>query len=267
VRVAGLEIRGPAVTLLDEPLLLHARGAGPGAPLAWQARYLDDDARVWRAAAPRAQDLSTGFTPAKAGTGPLAALASLRPLSVEVRVQADDGRAAARTLTRRLVGDGVKLRRWRDGPAATLHLPPPGGPPRATLMVDGTASPGAGHVATLAAPLLASRGVLVLAVGPPRGDGRVVPGQLAGLGDRLSAVPGAGDPVVLLAADPLGAQGADAGPGTTVVLPPGVGARDADPGAGAQRARAWDALLADLGAEAREPAGGQQPARSEPGTA
>ena len=248
----ALEIRGRAEGLLDDPLVLHARGAGPGATVVWQARYLDDDARVWRATAPLAAQLTTGLAPAKAGTGPLAALASLRPVSIEVRVQAADGRAATRTLTARLAAEGVRLRRWRAGVTATLHLPASGDPPCATVVLDATAGPAQAHVAALASPLLASRGVLVLSVGRARGGGGEGNAERIALaGEGVAAVPGATEPVVLRAVDPFG-EG-EAGPG--VVLPPGVGARDADPGAAAARAVAWDALLLRLGARPREHAG------------
>ncbi len=246
----ALEIRGAADALLDEPLLLHARGAGPDAAVVWQARYLDDDARVWRASATHAQDLSTGWAPAKAGTGSLAALASLRPVGVEVRVQGEDGRTATRTLTRRLLGQGVRLRRWRDL-TATLHLPAAGAtPPVCAVVIDATAGATEAQVAALAAPLLAARGVLTLTVGPDWAGGDA--GERMALArERLAAVPVAtGDLVVLPAAhpsaDPAGA------PAPVVVLPPGVGARRARPGDAADRAAAWDALLATLGARPRE---------------
>lgn len=247
----SLEIRGPADALLDEPLQLNARGAGPDAEVKWQARYLDDDARVWRATATRSGDLLHTFTAAKAGTGPVAVLASLRPVSLEVRAQAADGRAATRTLVRRFLDDGVRARRWRDGLAATLHLPAGDPPPCATVLLDATAGPAAAHVATLAAPLLASRGVLVLSVSPARGD-RGAGELLATARERLAAVPTAGSEVVTLrAVDPRADPEPGLDPATTVVLPPGVGARDASPAAASARAVAWDALIARLGARPR----------------
>jgi hypothetical protein len=131
-----MEIRGAGVALLDEPLSLGVRAAPAGTPLRWRARVRDDDGRVWRAEAASPAELDLAWAPAKAGTGPVAALLSLRPVEVEVRAEAPDGRAAARTITRRLVADGVRLRRWRDGLAATLHLPPPAVDAVATVIAD-----------------------------------------------------------------------------------------------------------------------------------
>jgi hypothetical protein len=246
----GLEVRGPAAGLLDEPLLLRARGAGPQEALVWRARYHDDDGRVWRATAARPEDLDARWVPAKESTGQLAALQSLRPVRVDVRVEAPDGRAASRAVTRRMVADGVQLRRWRDGLTGTLHLPADEAP-AATLLVDATAGPEQAGVAALAAPLLASRGVLVLTVAPGRGRATAAD-LLATARERLAAVPAAAaDVQVLPALDPL-APAAGSEPGAAVVLPPGVGARDEDEGAAAARAVAWDALLARLGARPRE---------------
>ena len=185
-----LEIQGPDTALLDDRLVLRARGAGPDATLLWQARMRDDDGRVWRARAERPEDLPEAWR----GKARHAALASLRPVRLDVRVQAPDGGAAARTLTRLLVGRGVRIRRWRDGPAGTLHLP--GADPCATVLVLGDAG--------IAGALLASRGVLVLTV--TGGD----PGAAR---DRLAAVPGATPTTELAAADvpcPAGAPGGDA---------------------------------------------------------
>jgi hypothetical protein len=247
---AGLEIRGPAVGLLDEPLRLHARGAGPDADVMWQARHLDDDARVWRATTARPADLLDALAPAKAGTGAVAALSSLRPVSLEVRVQAPDGRAATRTLTRRLAGEGVRVRRWRDGLAATLHLPAAEAA-CATVLIDATAGRAEAQVAALAASLLASRGALVLAVAAAPGN--VAPAdQVARAGERLAAVPAASTDPVRLRAVGHDAPLAPPDAGVAVVsLPPGVGARDRDAAAAPARAVAWDALLAQLGAVAR----------------
>ncbi len=235
-RAGGLEIRGSADGLLDEPFLLRVRGAGPDAELAWRARYRDDDGRIWQAAAPRAADLGTRWSPAKDSTGPVAALRSLRPLAIEVRVEAADGRAAARSVTRRLAADGVRTRRWRDGLVATLHVP--ASPPAcATLIIDATAGPAPEAIAQLAAPLLASRGVLALVVGAGRGAAD----PIAMARERLAGVAAAREPILVLPALEAGAE-----PG--VVLPPNVGARDGDPVA---RAAAWDELLARLGATPR----------------
>ncbi|MEA2411024.1 MAG: hypothetical protein QOC77_1585 [Thermoleophilaceae bacterium] len=239
-----LEIRGVrAGLLLDEPLLLSAAGSG----LLWRARYRDDDSRVWRARADRAEDLLAALEPAKPSTGPIAALASLRPVRIDVRVEAPDGRAAGRAVTRRLVADGVRLRRWREeGLSATLHLPAADAP-CATVVIDGTGGPRHGVTAALAGPLLASRGALVLGLGS---------GSIDTARERLTAVPGAGEPVLLTAADPLGVKpahepaGAEA-TGDAVVLPPGVGVRGEPEGGAADRAAAWDELLSRLVARSR----------------
>lgn len=245
----SLEISGSPVGLLDDDLVLRVRGAGPDAGLTWRSRLRDDDGRVWRATAPRPEDLATRWVPAKEGTGAIAALRSLRPVAIDVRVQAADGRAAARTFTRRFADDGVRTRRWRDGLAATLHAPAQDA--CATLVVDATAGETQLTVATLAAPLLASRGVLVLVVGPVRGRA-ATPDPLATARERLAALPGAGDEILVLEAlDPfdVGASGREG-----VVLAPGIGARDPQ-AAAAARAVAWDALLERLGARPRERAG------------
>jgi hypothetical protein len=190
-----LEIRGVSTGLLDEPFDLQVRGAAAGEELLWRARYRDDDLRVWRAAAARPVDLSAKWKPAKPSTGPQAALGSLRPVRIDVRVEAADGRAAARTITRQIVGEGVKVRRWRDV-RATLFIP--GGDPRATLVLDGHSHP-------TAAPLLASRGLLLLAVDD----------DLEAALERLKTVPGATDPTIVPAAE--------------VPLPPNVGSTDRAP--------------------------------------
>ena len=132
-----LEIRGPATGLLDDPLVLQARGAGRGAELVWRARLRDDDGRVWRATAPTAERLGATWAPSKSGSAAIAALTSLHPVTIDVRVQAPDGRTAARTLTRVLLADGVRRRRWRDGLAAALYLPA-GPAPCAVLLADAT---------------------------------------------------------------------------------------------------------------------------------
>ena len=180
----------------------------------------DDDGRVWKASARLARDLSLGWVPVKDGTGPVAALSSLRPVAVDVRAEASDGRSASRTVTRLLVGDGAKVRRWRqDDVVATLHLP--AGEACAVVVLDATADG-----AALAAPLLASRGVLAL----------VVAAGMEAAREQLAAVPAAaGRPAETLA---------------DVGIPPGVGVRDSM-GEAAARAEAWDALLARLGAVSR----------------
>lgn len=247
---ASIEIRGLASGLLDDRLLLSARGGGPEAGLLWRGRFRDDDARIWRAAAPRAEELAGAWEPAKATTGPLPALQSLRPLTVDVRVEAEDGRAAGRALTRLLVGGGVRIRRWRDGElTATLCLP--AGEPCAAVLIDATAGPRHGAVAALAAPLLASRGALALALLPPRA-GTPSPTIVATAAERLAAVPSAAahELRTLPVQDPLDPTPATAA-GDVVVLPPGVPVRDEEPAVTAARAAAWDALLTRLGAQAR----------------
>ncbi|HZV75629.1 MAG TPA: hypothetical protein VFF79_18105 [Conexibacter sp.] len=246
----AIEIRGAALGLLDDPLLLGARGAGEEAArsLLWRARFRDDDGRVWQASAETAEGLAGAWTPAKATTGPLAALQSLRPVSLDVHVEATDGRGAKRTLSRALVGEGVRIRRWREpGLLATLHLP--AGASCATVAIDATAGPHPAAVAALAAPLLASRGVLTLVVPASRDHGPAAE-TLPIASARLASVPGAAsEPVVLRAVDPFDAAPSAAGD-SLVVLPPGVAARGED-GAVAARAAAWDALLAGLGARPR----------------
>jgi hypothetical protein len=216
-----LVVRDSPAALLDEPFAVRARGGGD--EVLWRARYRDDRDRVWRAAGPTPEELTTSWAPSKPGTGPVAALESLRPVSIDVRVEMPDGAAAARTLTRRLLAEGVRPRRWRDGLKATFFLPAERAPV-APLVLDAADQP---EIAALAAPLLASRGILVLAVAA---------GDLAVAAERLAALPAAeGDARTLRA-------------GEDVVLPPNVGSRD--PG-GAERIAAWDALLADLGARPR----------------
>ena len=241
----AVELRGSADGLLDEPFVLRVRGAGPGARIVWRARYRDDDGRVWRAAGLSCENLATDWSPGKDGTGDVAALRSLRPVSIDLRVELADGRAATRTATRVLAGDGVRTRRWRDGLAATLHVPART-IPCATAIVDASGTDAQATAAALAAPLLASRGVLVLVVAAGRGRG--FDEQLATARGRLSAVPGAGagDAVVLSAHDPFGDM-----PPAGVVMPPGVGLRERDPGAARARAAAWDELLARLAATPR----------------
>jgi|HigsolmetaAR201D_1030396.scaffolds.fasta_scaffold06396_3 hypothetical protein len=217
-RSGALEIGGPADALIDEPLRLRARGAGTNAELRWRARLRDDDGRIWRSAGDRPEELALAWEPGKASTGPVAALRSLRPVVLEVRVDAADGRGASRTLRRRLLAEGVRRRRWPGAGGAVLHLPV--GEPCATVIAEPDAA------SELAAPLLASRGVLCVLAADAVEARRL-----------LEQVPGAGEPRVL-------AEG-------EMVLPPGIPARaDAvgDPGA---RAAAWDALLDSLGARPR----------------
>lgn len=186
--------------------------------LSWRARYRDDDDRVWRASADTAAGLSAAWRPGKAATADVAALLSLRPVTIDVRVEEPGGAAASRTLTRRLLGQGVRRRRWRDGMAASLHLP--AGDAVAAVVLD--APGGDGTAALLAAPLLASRGVLALAL---------TAGRVEEARERLAAVAPA-EPLVV----------------SDVPLPPNVGTTTGDP---TERAAAWDALLERIGAAPR----------------
>ena len=229
-----LSLREPPSRLLDEPFVLRAR-ADAGDVLTWRARYRDDDGRVWKADAATPADLAFAWQPGKPQTGPVAALQSLRPVNVDVRVEAPDGRAAGRQVTRHLLSQGVRPRRWRDGFAATLYLP--ADPVGSAVVLDGTSDTAA--VATLAAALLASRGVLTLAV---------TGGDVDAARKRLAAVPSAPEDVAVLPAlDPYAGEPSPAG----VVLPPGIGARDLDGAPARARAAAWDALLERLRARPR----------------
>jgi hypothetical protein len=213
-----LEIRGAAPGLLDDPLLLEVGGAPPNSRLTWRARLLDDDGFVWRAAADTSAGLLTAWAPAKPSAGAVMALRSLRPVDVDVRVEAPDGAAASRTITRTLVADGVKVRRWREGVVGSLYLP--SGDAARALVVDARAQ---NDAVTVAAALLASRGVLVFVVSGGKGGGAVE--EARELVAALPSAPAAVDPVEALP------------------LPPGA-AGNPDP-------TAWDAVLAELGAMPR----------------
>lgn len=257
-----LTVRERAEALLDDPFDLRAT-VPDGAELRWRGRIRDDDGRVWRASAGRAHELSWRWMPAKDGTGPIAALASLRPVSIDVRVETEDGRGAARTLRRQLVVPGVKSRRWRGEVAAVLHLPA-AEVPASTLLIDATASEAAATVAALAGPLLAARGVLTLVVPPPK---RATPDLLDRALEQLAAVPAVAsagkDPLVLPARPPrlpgeVPPDAEDAGGGDT------AGGSDAakqrgsakEPGSVEERG----ATEARAAAEEREPAEQRQSA-------
>jgi hypothetical protein len=153
------------------------RGAGPDADLLWRARVRDDDGFVWRSVAQSPAALAMKWS--SKSPSRVAALVSLRPVSLEVRVEAPDGRAASRTFTRRLLADSVKVRRWRDL-SATLLLPES---PRRTVVVAAD-----DDAARIAAALLASHGALVL----------LAPGGLSPeMAERLSQVSGAGEAQVV----------------------------------------------------------------------
>lgn len=211
-----LAIRGAAPGLLDDPLLLEVSGAPPGAPLTWRARIRDDDGFVWRASGP-APDALTWAAAKPSSAGAVAALRSLRPVELDVRVEDATGTAgASRALTRTLLGDGAKARRWKGDVHGNLYLP--GTATGAGVLLDARAQ---ADVAPLAAALLASRGVLAFVL--TRGDAETAREQLA-------RVPSAPREIAVLDAVPV---------------PAGVPAQQpADPGA-------WDALLERLGARPR----------------
>jgi hypothetical protein len=224
-----LDIRGASPGLLDDPLLLEVGGAPPNAALTWRGRLRDDDGFVWRAAAPTSEGLSTAWVPAKPTAGPVAALRSLRPVDVDVRVEGTDGAASSRTITRRLTDDGVRARRWRDDVAGTLHLPAE--EPRGALILDAREPREPAH-APIAAALLASRGVLAFVLTGGSGD------PLAAARERLAAVAGAPQAIEALTA-------------AAVPVPAGIGLRGEDQQGAIARAAAWDVLLQRLGARPR----------------
>jgi hypothetical protein len=252
-----LDIRGASPGLLDDPLLLEVGGAPPNAALTWRARLRDDDGFVWRAAAPTSEGLSTAWVPAKPTAGPVAALRSLRPVDVDVRVEGTDGAASSRTITRRLTSDGVRARRWRDDIVGTLYLPaettnaalildarPPPQPPSRDDLWSPTAhkssldAPDAGGAAgdaahaPLAAALLASRGVLAFVLIGGKGD------AIGSARERLTQIPGTPHEIVALDA-------------AAVPVPAGVGLRGEDQKGAIARAGAWDDLLKRLSARPR----------------
>jgi hypothetical protein len=235
-----LDIRGASPGLLDDPLLLEVGGAPPNAALTWRGRLRDDDGFVWRTAAPTPEGLLPNWVPAKPTAGPLMALRSLRPVDVDVRVEATDGAASSRTITRKLIGDGVRARRWKDGIEGTLYLPD--GEALAAHVIDArpAANPEDPDVdavlagAPLAAALLASRGVLTFVLTGGKGD----PAEAAL--ERLAQIPGAPE-----IADRRTT------PALEIGVPPGVGYRGETAANADVRALAWDALLARLGARPR----------------
>jgi hypothetical protein len=143
-----LELRGAAPGLLDDPLLLEVGGAAPSSVLLWRTRIRDDDGFVWRGEGAALDALRW-----TAKGGDFAALRSLRPVELEVRVEDPDGATATRTLTRTLLDPATKVRRWKEGVTGRLFLPPGAA---ATLVVTGESDTSA-----LTAALLASRGVRV----------------------------------------------------------------------------------------------------------
>lgn len=137
-----LELSVPPDALLDDGVSgARLRGAGEQPDATWRARLRDDDGRVWRAVAPTTDGLGGAWIPAKSSSSPLAALASLRPVRVEVRVELPDGRATTREVTRRLLADGVLVRRWRDRVLTATLLRPSGDGPFPALMIDATGLP------------------------------------------------------------------------------------------------------------------------------
>jgi hypothetical protein len=231
-----LDIRGASPGLLDDPLLLEVGGAEPNAALVWRARLRDDDGFVWRAAAPTSEGLLTAWVPAKASAGPLAALRSLRPVDVDVRVEAPDGSGSNRTVARRPMDEGVRARRWKDEVVGALYLPAVAADGASAVVIDARAAAGPGdEAAPLAAALLASRGVTALVV---TGAGKGAEDPIATARERLAQIPGAAGTIVAL-------TGAEAG------VPPGVGFRGEDQRTAEARGATWDALLARLGARPR----------------
>jgi hypothetical protein len=198
-----LEIRGVTGGLLDDPFDLTVRGVEAGEDVLWRARYRDDDMRVWVTAAASARELTSAWRPSKPSTGPVAALQSLRPVRVDLRVEAGDGRAAARSVTREILGEGVRVRRWGG---ARLFLP---AEPCATVIIEAADA--------VAPALLASRGVLALAVAS---------GSVDEARERLAEVPGATDPITMEPVVPPNVGGSsEAGAAAWDALIARVGAR------------------------------------------
>lgn len=240
-----LELSGAPVALVDEPLDVRLRGLGEldvdpddefGGVL-WRARLRDDDGRVWRATADAPQHLPAGLAPSKPGTGRVPALGSLHPIRLDVHAEAPDGRGAKRTFERRLLADGVRVRRWKEPELrGTAYLPAPGAAAAQPLLIDARTDPQASElavlaafVAPLAAAVLASRGRPVLVVSELD--------DLAPALDRLGQLKvAAGEPRVVRA---LGA-------GDVVLLPPGIPMLDEGATARAARRDRWASLVAPV---------------------
>jgi hypothetical protein len=238
-----LELSGPPVALVDEPLDVRLRGLGEVevdpedefGGILWRARLRDDDGRVWRATADAPEHLPAGLAPAKPGTGPVPALGSLHPIRLDVHAEAPDGRSAKRTFERRLLADGVQVRRWKEKELrSSVFLPAPGDPAQ-PFLIDARLGDDAGELETLAA-FVAPLAAAVLA---SRGRPTLVVSDLDDLAPALERLEGlrgaAGRPRVLRA---LGA-------GDVVLLPPGLPVLDE--GAAARQARRdrWLSLLTD----------------------
>lgn len=240
-----LELSGPPTALVDEPLTVRLRGLGEVPEvdpddefggILWRARLRDDDGRVWRATADAPEHLPAGLAPAKPGTGPVPALGSLHPIRLDVHAEAPDGRSAKRTFERRLLGDGVRVRRWKEPELrGSMFLPATGAEPRGPLLLDARlpAQPGelealAAFVAPLAAAVLASRGRPTLVVS-----------DLEDLGPALTRLEGlqaaTGTPRVVRA---LGA-------GDVLLLPPGIPVLGEGAAARTARRDRWASLVAD----------------------
>jgi hypothetical protein len=279
-----LDIRGASPGLLDDPLLLEVGGAPPKATLVWRARLRDDDGFVWRAAAPTPEGLLTAWVPAKPTAGPVAALRSLRPVDVDVRVENTDGAASNRTVTRRLLNDGVRARRWKDAVAGTLYLPATQDA-TAALVIDArepkTAQVGRSPDAADSAPDSPRAGITGAAGSPPHSLGPDTPGAIAtsaaiaepAVEAGLDAAPlaaallasrgvltfvltdGKGDPLAAaqerLAQVPGSPARIETLSAAGVGVPPGVGFRGEDQRTAEQRGAAWDTLLQRLGARPR----------------
>lgn len=240
-----LELSGPPVALVDEPLGVRLRGLGEMAEtdpddefggILWRARLRDDDGRVWRATADAPEHLPAGLAPAKPGTGPVPALGSLHPIRLDVHAEAPDGRSAKRTFERRLLADGVRVRRWKEPELrGSVFLPPPGGAPSRPLLLDARLAPDAGEletlaafVAPLAAAVLASRGRPTLVVSDLD--------DLAAALERLAGLQAAsGTPRVVRT---LGA-------GDVLLLPPGIPVLGEGAPARTARRDRWASLVAD----------------------